>query len=119
MNDLYIASQGLKGIVKPVKTKCKLKIKRNIQLSYDPGEVMVCQRRKYIEELHEKFTNHVAMHHNHGKGPMMSSSYLDVVVLKTQEQLFNPNVYDVTISAVMEDCVGFKAQKKWPRGSSA
>ena len=38
-----------------LKTKCKLKGKRDAKLSYDPGQTMVCQPKKYIEELHEKY----------------------------------------------------------------
>ena len=52
MNDLYFASQSPEDIVNTLKTKCKLKIKRNIKFSYDPGGIMVCQHKKYIEELH-------------------------------------------------------------------
>ena len=39
MNDLYIASQEPKDIVNTLKTKCKLKVKRNLKLSYDPGGI--------------------------------------------------------------------------------
>ena len=56
MNDLYIAAQSPKDIVNTLKNKYNLKIKRSIKLSYDPGGTMICQLKKYIEELHEKFT---------------------------------------------------------------
>ena len=56
VNDLYIHSQIPEDTVNTLKTKCRLKIKRNEKLSYDPGGIMVCQLEKYLEELHEKFT---------------------------------------------------------------
>ena len=63
------------------------------------------------ERAFNHVTNHVAMHHDHGDGLMVPLSYLDVMMMKTQEWLFNPNVHNVTIAAVMEDCMGFKEQK--------
>ena len=31
-------------------------VKRDAKLSYDQGGTMICQLKKYIEELHEKYT---------------------------------------------------------------
>ena len=53
----YIVSQSPKHIVNMLKTKCKLNIKRNIKLSFDPGGIIVCQLRKNFEELHENNRN--------------------------------------------------------------
>ena len=55
MTDIFVL-QSPKDFVNMLKTKCKLKTKRNIKLSYDPGGVIVCQLKTYLEELHEKFT---------------------------------------------------------------
>ena len=53
----YIVSQSPKHIVNMFKTKCKLKIKRNIKLSFEPVGIIVCQLRKNLEELHENNRN--------------------------------------------------------------
>ena len=54
VNDLYIATQKPEDIVDTLKSKCKLKIKRNVKLSYDPGWTMNCQLEKYIVKSYMK-----------------------------------------------------------------
>ena len=55
-----IVSPKPEDIVNTLKTKYKLKINTDCRLGAkypnDPGRTMICQLRKYIEELHEKFT---------------------------------------------------------------
>ena len=62
MADIYIASLKCEDIVNSF--KIKYKIKTDAKLSYhlgakypnDPGGTINCQLKKYIVELHEKFT---------------------------------------------------------------
>ena len=53
------------------------------------------------ERAFNHVANHVARHHDHGNGLMVPLSYLDIVVLKTQEWMFNPNVCDMIIAVYM------------------
>ena len=55
---VYVNDLASEDIFTTLKTKCKLKIKRNIKLCYDPGRIMACQLKKYFEELHGKFIKH-------------------------------------------------------------
>ena len=86
-------------------------------MSHLTGGAMADKGRQ--EKASKHVTSHVAIHHDHGEGLMVPFSNLDIMVSKTQEWLFNPNVHDMTITTVMKDCVGFKEQKKWTRGSTA
>ena len=60
LDDLYIASPKPEDIVNTFKIQYKLKINTDYHLGAkypnDPGGTMICQLKKYIEELHEKFT---------------------------------------------------------------
>ena len=59
VDELYMVTQKPEDIVNTLKTKCKLKVERDAKSSYhlgadysnDPGGTMVCQPKKYIEEL--------------------------------------------------------------------
>ena len=56
----YIASLKPEDIVNTLETKYKIKINADYHLEAkypnDPGGTMICQLKKYIEELHENFT---------------------------------------------------------------
>ena len=61
-DDLCIASPTPKDIVNTLKFNFKLKINadyvNDLGAKYpnDPGGTMICQLKKYLEELHQKFT---------------------------------------------------------------
>ena len=60
LDDLYIASPKPEDIVNTLKTKYKMNINADYHLEpkypKDPGRTMICQLKKYIEELHGRFT---------------------------------------------------------------
>ena len=59
-DDLYIASSTSEDIINMLKTKYKLNIDADCHLGAqdpnDPGGTMICQLKKYLEELHAKST---------------------------------------------------------------
>ena len=55
MNDLYVATQKPEDIVHTLEANCKLKIERNVKLSYDSGGTMNFQLKSYIEDLNQKY----------------------------------------------------------------
>ena len=59
-DDLYIASPTPEDCVNTLKTKYRLNINADYHLGAkypnDPYGTMICQLKKYLEELHEKFT---------------------------------------------------------------
>ena len=61
LDNLCIASPKQEDIVNTVKAKYIIKINADYHLGAkypnDPGATMICQLKKYIEELHENFTN--------------------------------------------------------------
>ena len=58
--DLYIASPTPEDIVHTLETKFNLNIKADYHIGAkypnDRGGTMICQLKKYLEELHEDFT---------------------------------------------------------------
>ena len=60
LDDLYIGSPKPEDIVNTFEIKYKLKINTDYHLGAkypnDLGGTMICQLRKYIEELHKNFT---------------------------------------------------------------
>ena len=62
-------------------------------------------------------TNFVASNHGFNTGgKLCPSPYLDVEVTDEQKELLNPTSRDVQMGAILDQCVGKKAERKLPGG---